>query len=301
MSWGRLVLWLFAVLLFLFVLLVGFYKFAAVDNSKSLPLDITTEDDRIMQGLWYEDSGDLNNSYRVFNSLYKDTKSNAYLLEDIRLSLLTGTRLNESEIELEKLHKEDPKETKVLRLLMTLHLVQKKFDKAKSEAEKLILLSKDKLDIGVASDAFIYANEPNRALAILYTLYNEEHDEEIAMRMATILYDMYKESKQAISLLEEHDRMYGGSDELHVKLYDIYVSSNDLDGAYKFAIRIYNETRDWQYLNDIAMKYYEINKCDKAYEIMKIIVEQNGTSDQRIKINLDKINSCLKDKNSKKQ
>ncbi len=301
MSWGRLVLWLFAVLLFLFVLLVGFYKFAAVDNSKSLPLDITTEDDRIMQGLWYEDSGDLNNSYRVFNSLYKDTKSNAYLLEDIRLSLLTGTRLNESEIELEKLHKEDPKETKVLRLLMTLHLVQKKFDKAKSEAEKLILLSKDKLDIGVASDAFIYANEPNRALAILNTLYNEEHDEEIAMRMATILYDMYKESKQAISLLEEHDRMYGGSDELHVKLYDIYVSSNDLDGAYKFAIRIYNETRDWQYLNDIAMKYYEINKCDKAYEIMKIIVEQNGTSDQRIKINLDKINSCLKDKNSKKQ
>jgi len=300
-SWGRLVLWLFAVLLFLFVLLVGFYKFAAVDNSKSLPLDITTEDDRIMQGLWYEDSGDLNNSYRVFNSLYKDTKSNAYLLEDIRLSLLTGTRLNESEIELEKLHKEDPKETKVLRLLMTLHLVQKKFDKAKSEAEKLILLSKDKLDIGVASDAFIYANEPNRALAILNTLYNEEHDEEIAMRMATILYDMYKESKQAISLLEEHDRMYGGSDELHVKLYDIYVSSNDLDGAYKFAIRIYNETRDWQYLNDIAMKYYEINKCDKAYEIMKIIVEQNGTSDQRIKINLDKINSCLKDKNSKKQ
>lgn len=301
MSWGRLVLWLFAVLLFLFVLLVGFYKFAAVDNSKSLPLDITTEDDRIMQGLWYEDSGDLNNSYRVFNSLYKDTKSNAYLLEDIRLSLLTGTRLNESEIELEKLHKEDPKETKVLRLLMTLHLVQKKFDKAKSEAEKLILLSKDKLDIGVASDAFIYANEPNRALAILNTLYNEEHDEEIAMRMATILYDMYKESKQAISLLEKHDRMYGGSYELHVKLYDIYVTSNDLDGAYKFAIRIYNETRDWQYLNDIAMKYYEINKCDKAYEIMKIIVEQNGTSDQRIKINLDKINSCLKDKNSKKQ
>jgi tetratricopeptide (TPR) repeat protein len=283
------------------VLLVGFYKFAAVDNSKSLPLDITTEDDRIMQGLWYEDSGDLNNSYRVFDSLYKDTRSNAYLLEDIRLSLLTGTRLKESEIKLEKLHKEDQKDTKVLRLLMTLHLVQKDFDKAKVEAEKLILLSKDKLDIGVASDAFIYANEPNRALAILNTLYNEEHDEEIAMRMATILYDMYKESKQAISLLEEHDRMHGGSDELHVKLYDIYVSSNDLEGAYKFALRIYNDTGDWQYLNDIAMKYYEINKCDKAYDIMKIIVEQNGTNDQRLKINLDKINNCLKVKTVKKE
>jgi len=298
-SWSRLVFWLFATILLLFVLFMGILKFSSHNNSLPLSLDITTEDDRIMEGLWYEENGDLNNSRRVFRGLYKDTKSNAYLLEEIRLSLLTGTNLQKSETELTKLHKQNPKDTRVLRLLMTLHLVQKNFTKAKMEAEELILISKDKLDIGVASDALIYANEPNRALSILNSLYCEEHDEEIAMRMAIILHDMYRESSQAISLLEEHDKLYGGSAELYDKLYDIYISSNNINGAYKFALGVYNDSGDWKYLNEIAMKYYELNKCDKAYDIMKIIIAQNGINDQRLKINLDKINSC-KNKNKKK-
>lgn len=300
MSWSRLVFWLFATILFLFLLLVGVSKFKTTNNNGSIALDITTEDDKIMNGLWYEGNGDLNNSYRVFDGLYKETKSNAYLLEKIRLSLLTNTRLKESEIELEKLHKMYPKDTKVIRLLMTLHLVQKNFDKVKAEAENLILLSQDKLDIDLASDALVSVNEPNRALAILNTLYNKDHDEEIAIKMATILYDMYREDKQAISLLERHDLLYQGSDELHDKLYNIYISSNNLNGAFVFANKIYATTKDWQYLNDIAMKYYGLHECDKAYNVMQTIYTDNSMNDQQLITNMNKINACVKAKIVKK-
>ena len=53
--------------------------------SKPMNLDVTTEDDKIMQGLWYEENGDLANSYKVFSQLYKDTKAEAYQIKKIHL------------------------------------------------------------------------------------------------------------------------------------------------------------------------------------------------------------------------
>lgn len=296
MSRNRIVYIVLFVALLLIVLLFVLSKYSNNDNSEPMNLDITTEDDRIMQGLWYEGNGDLNNSYMVFDKLYKDTKSNAYLLEDIRLSLLTGTRLKQSKVELDKLRKQYPNDTKILRLVMTLHLVQKDFAKAKNEAEALIKISNDKLDISIASDALIYAGEPNRALEVLNKLYNGEHDEEIAMRMSTILYDMYSEPQQAASLLQEHYDKYGGGDDLKDKLYEIYISSKSFDSANKFAIAIYNDTMDYKYINDLAMKYYDNKQCSKASLLMGTIKQKETIYNQDIQKNIEKINSCIKAK-----
>lgn len=265
-----------------------------MDNSLPMTLDIVTQDDKIMQGLWYEENGDINNSIKVFNGLYNETKSDAYLLEEIRISLIGGIKLKESELALNKLRAKNPLDAKVLRLLMTLHLVQKKFDKANTEAEEIIKFSKDPEDIGVASDALIYANNPNRALDVLGSLYDETQNEDIALRMAVILNDMYNEKQQAISLLEKHYAKHGGSAELQDKLFDILLSSSDLDGAYSFASDVYRDSKDYSYIAKVAEEFYMKKECEKANNIIKLIVSKDEASDEDISELSKKIDICLK-------
>ncbi len=189
--------------------------------SRPMNLDITTEDDKIMQGLWYEENKDLTNSYKVFSELYNDTKAKAYQLKKIHLSLLLNKDLNISSKELDTLYAQNPNDKDVLKLILTLHLMQNKFDLANNEADKLTQISDDYADLEVASDAYLYSNEPNKAIALLEKIYNETGREDIALRIASILSDMYGEHKQAEDILRLHIQKFGGNHAIEEKLHSI--------------------------------------------------------------------------------
>lgn len=189
--------------------------------SRPMNLDVTTEDDRIMQGLWYEENKDLANSYKVFSELYNDTKAKAYQLKKIHLSLLLNKDLNISSKELDTLYAQNPNDKDVLKLILTLHLMQNKFDLANNEADKLTQISDDYVDLEVASDAYLYSNEPNKAIALLEKIYNETGREDIAIRIASILSDMYGEHKQAEDILRSHIQKFGGNHAIEEKLHSI--------------------------------------------------------------------------------
>lgn len=198
--------------------------------SRPMNLDITTEDDKIMQGLWYEENGDLANSYKVFSELYKNTKAKAYQLKKIHLSLMLNKDLNVSANELNTLYAQNPNDKDVLKLILTLHLMQNKFDLANNEAEKLTQISNDYTDLEVASDAFLYSNEPNKAIEILKKIYDETGREDVALRIATILSDMYGEHEQAIEFLKSYVQKYGSNQAIEKKLYEIENLKNGIKG-----------------------------------------------------------------------
>lgn len=189
--------------------------------SKPMNLDVTTEDDKIMQGLWYEENGDLANSYKVFSQLYKDTKAEAYQIKKIHLSLLLNKDLDISSKELDVLYAKNPNNKDVLKLILTLHLMQNKFDLANQEAHKLTQISSDYTDLEVASDAYLYSNEPNKAIDLLEKIYNETGRDDIVLRIATILSDMYGEHKQAEDILKSHIQKFGSNHAIEEKLHSI--------------------------------------------------------------------------------
>ncbi|MDD5548226.1 MAG: hypothetical protein PHI79_01375 [Sulfurovaceae bacterium] len=198
--------------------------------SRPMNLDITTEDDKIMQGLWYEENGDLANSYKVFSELYKTTKAKAYQLKKIHLSLMLNKDLNVSASELNTLYAQNPNDKEVLKLILTLHLMQNKFDLANNEAEKLTQISNEYTDLEVASDAFLYSNEPNKAIEILKKIYDETGREDVALRIAIILSDMYGEHEQAIEFLKSYVQKYGSNQAIEKKLYEIENLKNGTKG-----------------------------------------------------------------------
>ena len=268
--------------------------FSEVDNAP-MSLEITTEDDLIMQGLWHEEQGDLNGSYKVFSQLYDTTHAKVYLLKKIHSSLSMNRNINESKKELEALYAKNPNDIEVLRLLVALRLVQKDFLSAKRDAEHLISISKDPMDIEIASDAMLYADNPNRALAMLKQLYDETKSEDIAMRIATILSDMYGENTQAIDILEEHSSKFESQNILYEKLLDLYVKTNNTNGIIKTAQILYNITMDTKYLNHIvtlAWKYYENGECVEAQNVIKNIANTKVLNEPKTKEHLLKIQGC---------
>lgn len=202
----------------------------ADSNSKPISLDIMTEDDRIMQGLWYEENGDLVNSYKVFLKLYQETKAKAYQLKKIHLSLLLNQDLDISSKELDILYAQDPNDKDVLKLILTLHLMQNKFDLASKEAGRLTQISKDYTDMEIASDAYLYSNEPNKAIELLKKIYDETSREDIVLRIAAILSDMYQEHDQAIGLLRSHIQKFGSNHAIEQKLQEIENIKNSTKG-----------------------------------------------------------------------
>lgn len=266
-------------------------------ESDSAPLSsqITTEDDLIMQGLWYEEQKDFANSYKVFSKLYETNHAKVYLLKKIHLSLLMNKYLDFAKKELEILYANDPDDIEVLRLRLTLYLMQKDYENAKTEAVRLLDLSKDPVDREISSDAFLYANDPNKALAILKELYDESSREDVAMRIAIILSDMYGEHQQAIGILQEHGSKYESQDALHKKLLDLYAKTSNTDGIIQTSKLLYGKTKDDKYLNNIitiAWQYYEEGQCAKAQEIIKNIPDTKVLSKPEAKAHWLEIKKC---------
>jgi len=197
---------------------------------KPMNLDIKTEDDKIMHGLWYEENGDMTNSYKVFSKLYQETKAKAYQLKKIHLSLLLNRDLEISGKELDILYAQDPNDKDVLKLILTLHLMQSKFDLASSEAGRLTQISNDYTDLEIASDAYLYSNDPNKALGLLKKIYDETSREDILLRIASILSDMYGEHEQAVDLLKSHLQKFGSNQAIEQKLHEIENLKNSTKG-----------------------------------------------------------------------
>lgn len=268
--------------------------FDGTDNSP-LSMQITTEDDLIMQGLWYEEQKDFANSYKIFSKLYDTHRAKVYLLKKIHLSLLMNKYLDIAKKELDILHANDPDDIEVLRLRLTLYLTQKDYENAKNEAASLLELSQDPVDREISSDAFLYGDDPNKALAILKELYDESFREDVAMRIAIILSDMYGEHQQAIRMLHEHSSKYESQDALYKKLLDLYVKTNDTSGIVQTSKLLYNKTKDDKYLDNIitiAWQSYEDGECAKAQEIIKNISNVKVLSKPEAKAHWLKIKKC---------
>jgi len=264
-------------------------------NNAPLSLEITTEDDLIMQGLWYEEQKDYANSYKVFNKLYESNHAKVYLLKKIHLSLLMNKYLDLAKKELDILYANDPNDIEVLRLRLTLYLMQKDYENAKIDASSLLELSQDPVDREISSDAFLYANDPNKALSILKELYDESLREDIAMRIAIILSDMYGEHQQAIGILQEHGSKYESQDALHKKLLDLYAKTSNTDGIIQTSKLLYDKTKDDKYLNNIitiAWQAYENGECAKAQDIIKNIPNAKVLSKPEAKAHWLKIKEC---------
>jgi hypothetical protein len=218
-------------------------------------LRILSEDELIIQGLLYDEYRAYELSRQVFGKLYDMTGAKIYLFKEMTSSLLSRSHIPQSIERLESWDEKNPDTLEVKRLLIPLYLTNQEVQKAKIQAEYLLERSSEVKDLDLAANPYIYTGEFKKALELLGKVYEKTSNEDVLLRMISIMDEYTHERKKAIQLLETHRHMNIVSNDVYFKLLGLYVKENDVDGLIGIYKALYEQDKNEKYLNKIIDAY----------------------------------------------
>ena len=240
-------------------------------------LRIISEDELIVQGLFFNEYKAYENSRQVFAKLYDDTGAKEYLFREMTSALMAGTHIKQSIDRLKAWDAKNPNTLEVKRLLIPLYLTNRQIKEAKTEAAYLIEASDKPMDLDLASNPYLYSGEFKKALDLLGQAYRKSSNEDVLLRMTVIMDEYTNERKKAIQLLETHRRMnHVVSDQLYFKLLSLYIKENNIDGVLDTYKVLYEKDKQDKYLTKIIEAYAYKSDIDGAIAYL----EKNGNSDK---------------------
>jgi len=240
-------------------------------------LKMISEDEMIVQGLFFDEYKAYENSREVFAKLYDDTGAKEYLFRELTSALMAGSHIKSSIDRLKAWDKKNPNTLEAKRLLIPLYLTNRQIKEAKTEAEYLIEASDKPMDLDLASNPYLYSGEFKKALALLEKAYEKSFNEDVLLRMAVIMDEYTNERKKAIQLLETHRRMnLVVSDQLYFKLLSLYIKDNNIDGILETYKVLYEKDKQDKYLTKIIEAYAYKSDIDGAIAFL----EKNGDNDK---------------------
>ena len=238
--------------------------------SQARQLRVPSEDEMIIQGLFFEEYKSYENSRKVFAKLYDKTGAKEYLFREMTASLLGGTHIVNSIDRLKAWDKKHPDTIEVKRLLIPLYLTNRQVKEAKTEAEFLIEASSEAKDLDLASNPYLYSGEFDKAIELLNKAYIKSSNEDVLLRMVVIMDEYADQRKKAIQLLETHRRMnIVSSDKLFFKLLSLYVKENNIDGVLDMYKELYKQDQKDQYLSKIIEAYVYKRDIDGAIAFLE--------------------------------
>ena len=253
MSWNRIIQFIV-----LSVALVG-----GIVQAKELK--IVNDDTLIIQGLLFEEYRAYDLSREVFKTLYDRTGEKTYLFKEVASSLMGKIYIDESIKRLKAWDEEHPDTLEVRRLLIPLYLTAKRSNEAKHEADLLLERSTKPADLDLAANPYLYTGDFKKAVSLLKKVYQETSNENVLLRMSSIMDEYTGERKKAIQLLETHRRMnILASDKVYLQLLDLYVKENDIDGLIGTYKALYEKDKKDTYLKKLIDAYAYKGDLDGA-------------------------------------
>lgn len=257
MSWYRIVL--------PFLVLLTFSSSAL--QAKSL-MQIS-EDELIVRGLLYDEYKAYENSYEVYRKLFDDTGEEVYLFREATSALMSRNHISESITRLKSWEETHPNTLAVTRLLIPLYLTIRQVANAKKESDFLLEQSTELIDLDLASNSYLYAGNFKRALDLLTRIYEEVPRESVLLRMADIMDQFTNERLKAIQLLETHRRMNITSNDVYLKLLELYQKERDVDGILQTYTALYAQDSNDLYLQKIIDVYIYKRDIDAAIAFLE--------------------------------
>ena len=265
MSWNRIVL--------IFLTAATFSLAAATEKQ----MRVLSQDELIIEGLFFEEMKAYENSRQVFAKLFDDTGEEDFLFREMTASLLGSTHIVNSIDRLKLWDEKHPDRLEVKRLLIPLYLTNRQIKEAKQEAEFLMEASDSPMDLDLASNPYLYSGDFKKAIELLNKAYVKTSNEDVLMRMAVIMDEYTHERKKAIQLLETHRRMnLVVSNQLYFKLLSLYVKENNIDGVLDIYKVLYENDKQDKYLTKIIEAYAYKRDIDSAI----VFLEKNGADNK---------------------
>ncbi|WP_245609220.1 tetratricopeptide repeat protein [Sulfurovum lithotrophicum] len=236
---------------------------AAKEQPKELK--VVSDDTLIIQGLLFEEYRAYDLSREVFKTLYDRTGEKAYLFREVASSLMGKIYIDESIKRLKRWDEAHPDTLEARRLFIPLYLTANRAKEAKQEADILLEHSTKPADLDLAANPYLYTGNFKKAVSLLEKVYKETSNENVLLRMSSIMDAYTGEREKAIQLLETHRRMnILTSNKVYFKLLDLYVKDNDVNGIISTYKALYEKDKEDKYLKKVIDAYAYKGDIDGA-------------------------------------
>jgi len=245
---------------------------------QAIEVDATSEDELIIRGLFFDNIRAYKNSREVYEKLYNNTKLKNYLFREAKSALMSNTFIAHTLERVKAWDKKYPNEIEAKRLLIPLYLSNRQIKESKKEAEYLLKLSTQAVDLDLASNPYMYSGEFNKTVELLESAYEKSLNEGVLLRMSIIMDEYTNSRERAIQLLETHRRInIIVSNELYFQLISLYIKDNNIDGILDTYKALYENSNDEKYLIKIIEAYAYKGDIDGAIKFLEKSNQLNET------------------------
>jgi len=224
------------------------------------------EDELIIRAIWNENQGNFQKSSYYYGKLYELTKKDEYLNRKLITKVTSGDKSNIDK--LEAYSKSNPTNIETERLLLHAYIEDKKYDKAKHIAKKLIAHSNITADFLLTSNLYLATGEYGKALDVLTTVYDKTANETILLSMVAISANFMSDIEKGISLLEKHREKNGCSEKICLQLVDIYVQQKRVDKVIELYQELYQSTHKNLYGEKLIESYMIKGDSSSAIQLL---------------------------------
>jgi tetratricopeptide (TPR) repeat protein len=229
---------------------------------------VENENDLIIQAIWYEMQGDFKKSNYFYNILYDRTGSVEYMFRELTTALYAGVD-SKNVPKLEEWTKNNPNNIQSKRLLMSFYINEKNNKKAKKVGKELISKSGKAIDYELSASPYILSGDYKEAVRLLEKAYTKSYNEDILIKITTILANYIYDIDGAIEHLEKHRVENRCSEKICNQLVEIYTKLQQVEPLMDVYYDLYRETKKDVYAVKIVEGYIYTEDFDKAIEFLK--------------------------------
>jgi len=215
---------------------------------------VREEDEWIVKAIWFEQQNDFKQSNLYYKKLYDMTHKDEYLLKELKTALYSGVTSTHIG-KLENYITAHPNNIAAKRLLLSSYLYAKKYEKAKSSTLPLLEKSKQAIDFELSANPYIFTKDYSRAVELLTEAYNKTYNEDILLKIVTILVNYQGDVSGAIIRLETHRSSRGCSEKICLQLVDIYSQQTNIAQLLPIYESLYDSTQKEAYAEKVIESY----------------------------------------------
>ncbi len=207
----------------------------------------------------YRQAKDLDHLADVYTRIYEKTHRQEYAQKAAEIYAYKK-EYSKAEKLLVTSHADD-------RLLLAIYKHTKQFDKAAKLAQKLYIETSDPLWLA-EHGVLLYEGAPRKSDPKL---------------LKTVIHDLSTAFKKGVN------------DPLYYNYLGYLLIDHDIDVGWGIELvkkALAAEPNSAFYIDSLAWGYYKTNRCEKAYEQMKRVVDMIGLKDKEVKKHWDKIKQC---------
>jgi len=226
------------------------------------------EDAWIIKAIFYEQKNDFKKSHFYYKKLYEMTQKDEYLLKELKTALYSGV-ISENILKLKAYILKYPQELTAKRLLLSSYLYEKKYEEAKEVTKSLLLQSTEAVDFELSANPYIFTKDYSSAVDLLTQAYTKHYNENILLKITTILVNYMGKIPEAIVRLENHHLNRGCSEKICLQLVKIYFQQNNIAKIVPLYKDLYKRTGKEIYAEKVIESYMYLKNYREAIQFLK--------------------------------